>query len=750
MSQFKKAVCMGVFIGLLGVTLLPLTTGLEVSLGLDSLFRLRGPRAVPPAVAVVTLDRFSAEQLGVPTDPDEWPRRLHAQLIETLVRHGARVIAFDIIFDRPGPAKDDDIFARAIRRAGNVVLGQGLTKYTYSLDDSKGLPKGRLNIETLISPAPPLDRSALALAPFPLPKVPVQVSQYWKIKPEAGDVATLPVVAFQIWALEVWEDFVRLLRQAGFDPAAILPERKQTVIETGNLQNLIQTIRELFAKHRGQLPMLLSLVEASDENSRGSRRDRILHSLIRLYADGKSSYLDYYGPPGSVQTIRYSDLVVAGGGTAQASMIPDLEGRAVFVGLSERMRPDQKDGFNTVFSLPNGVDISGVEIAATAFANMAEDRPVRPFSSGLDFFFLCVWGVLVGFACFMLPPAVAAAGAIGLCAAYIWSAYHQFKVDAVWFPLVVPLLVQLPLAFFGSLFWQYMEASREKRNIRRAVGYYLPDHVVERLSRSTEEVQAEGRSVYGTCLLTDAEQYTRLSEQLTPEELSRFMNAYYSVIFGPVREQGGTVSDVVGDSMLALWSADNPDASLSDKACRAALQIARAVERFNRMSEFSKLPTRIGMHSGSLILGNIGAGDHFEYRPVGEVVNTASRIEGLNKFLNTRILVSKEVIEQVNGFFFRGLGNFLFVGKSNPVTIFELICLADEADVAQKGFVTLFSKALAAFQGRGWKHAAQLFEQVLQQRRKDGPSIFFKQLCERYAADPPGNGWDGSVVIDRK
>ena len=108
MSRFKKAVCMGVFTGLLGMALLPLTLGLEESLGLDSLFRLRGARDVPPAVAVVTLDRLSAEALGVPTDPDEWPRRLHARLIEALIRRGARVIAFDIIFDKPGPAEDDD------------------------------------------------------------------------------------------------------------------------------------------------------------------------------------------------------------------------------------------------------------------------------------------------------------------------------------------------------------------------------------------------------------------------------------------------------------------------------------------------------------------------------------------------------------------------------------------------------------------------------------------------------------------
>ncbi len=336
MSRFKKAVCMGAFAGMWGVALLPLTLGLEEGVGLDGLFRLRGPREVPPAVTVVTLDRVSAEELQVPTDPDEWPRSMHARLIESLARRGAAVIAFDMIFESPGGAEDDAKFAAAMAKAGNVVLGQGLTRSTHSLDGPEGLPLGSLSIEKLVSPAAPLAGSALALAPFPLPKIPVQVSQYWRIKPEAGDVATLPVVVFQVWALQAWEDFVALLHSAGLDPGGTLPGDGSAVFAQKDIQGLIQALRELFAQHPSAAPRLPALLEASIEGGPDSGKARILRSLVRLHSGPRSCHLNFYGPPGTVETLRYSDLVDSPGRRAGDPPLPDLRGRAVFVGLSER------------------------------------------------------------------------------------------------------------------------------------------------------------------------------------------------------------------------------------------------------------------------------------------------------------------------------------------------------------------------------------------------------------------------------
>jgi len=193
MSRLSKAVTVGLVTGIVGLvaSLVPIALDVEENIGLDLLFKLRGAREAPSDVIIVTMDKVSADNLNLQAEPDKWPRSLHARLIENLVKEGATVIGFDIIFDEARSVEDDNLFAEAIRNAGNVVLCECLKKETVPLTDEDGASKVDLNIERLVPPIPPLARSAIALAPFPLPKVPVKVSQYWTFKTAAGDKPTL-------------------------------------------------------------------------------------------------------------------------------------------------------------------------------------------------------------------------------------------------------------------------------------------------------------------------------------------------------------------------------------------------------------------------------------------------------------------------------------------------------------------------------------------------------------------------------
>jgi adenylate cyclase len=278
----------------------------------------------------------------------------------------------------------------------------------------------------------------------------------------------------------------------------------------------------------------------------------------------------------------------------------------------------------------------------------------------------------------------------------------------------------------------------------------LPDGVVDRLSRNIAEIQADSELVYGICLSTDAEHYTSLSETMDPKELSAFMNRYYETIFEPIKKHTGVVANVVGDSMLAIWVAATPDSALKDQACLAALDIAEEVHRFNESSDSSPLPTRIGLHSGYIVLGNIGAVDHYEYRPVGDIVNTATRIEGLNKYLGTRILVSEDVISRLEGFLTRELGKFLLVGKSKPIVVHELLCRTEDINDRKKNTCTAFAAALDAFRRRSWETAIENFNVCVKNRGQDGPSQFYLALCEQYRVHPPGDSWEGEVHMDKK
>jgi len=747
MSRLHKAVAVGFFTGILGlvISLVPFGLDLEEALGLDLLFKLRGQREVPAEIMIVTMDKVSSDILNLPAEPRKWPRSLHARLIENLLNKGVSFIAFDIIFDEPHSPDDDSIFARAIDSAGNVVLGEYIKRDFVQLDPET--PEVDVSIETLVPPFAPLAQAAVALAPFPLPKVPVKVSQYWTFKTSAGDTPTLPVVAFQVFAAQVYDDFLRLLKKSSTSAITDLPKDKETLIAGKNVDTVVRNLRDIFQRDPLLSDKMLKELAASsiDEHNKS-----VVTSLIKMYQSPDSHYLNFYGPPGTIPTIPYFELVQTSESAGAGEIDLDFKGKAIFVGLSERLRPEQKDGFYTTFSQPSGVDISGVEIAATAFANLLEDMHVRPLSLVSLLVVILFWGMLVGSICLIFPTIYSALAVIALSALYLMLAWYQFNQAAIWYPLASPLFIQAPVAFLAAILWKYFETHREQQNIKEAFGYYLPEKVVDQLAKDVAHIQSGAKIVYGTCLCTDAEQYTTLSERMDPEELRVLLNKYYEAVFEPVRTHGGIVSDVKGDSMMALWTTTHPDAQLRNQACLAALEISRAVDQFNKNSDAFQLPTRIGLHSGHLSLGSVGAINHFEYRAVGDIVNTVSRIESLNKQLGTSILVSADVLHQVDDFHTRELGGFFMSGKSKPVVLHELICLKDESSEKHRNLCDFFAEALRAYRGQSWEKAIDKFKASLQISKQDGPSLFYLRLCEKYRENPPGERWDGLVRFHKK
>jgi len=186
---------------------------------------------------------------------------------------------------------------------------------------------------------------------------------------------------------------------------------------------------------------------------------------------------------------------------------------------------------------------------------------------------------------------------------------------------------------------------------------------------------------------------------------------------------------------------------------RKALEAARRInETLNRPDKKAspRIPaTRLGLHSGEIMLGSIGAVDHYEYRAVGDIVNSASRIQELNKTLGTRVLLSAQVLDGIDGYLTREVGTFLLRGKSRPLVIHELIggCAADDlANVAQGH--EQFSEALLAFRQANWETAILLFTRLVETRDDDGVSRFYLQLARRYQQSPPAGDWHGVIRLD--
>ena len=721
--------------------MVPLGMSLEEGLGLRALFALRGSRAAPPEVVIVGIDRRSWETLGLPENPERWPRSLHSRLTDGLARAGAAVIAFDIIFEEPRFVEEDRLFADAMARAGTVVLCESLHRQLISIAGKDGAPSGEITVERLIVPAAQLAESALGLGPFPLPKVPVTVSRYWTFKTEAGSSPTLPIVAFQVYSRGFYGDLIGLIEEQVPEVSGKLPEDAPALVKSGRIERQVSQIRDLFERYPDLGERIRRELSNRDHSALPTPRGKMLASLVRMYESPDSPYLNFYGPPRTITTLSYVDVLRASDRKDAHLGGYDLRGKAVFVGVSDP-HPEQKDGFHTVFSDSGGVDISGVEIAATAFGNLLEDSPVKPLPARFHLVLVLIWGLFLGFLNRVSSTAVSLAGALAVGAMYLIVAVYQFKAAALWCPVVAPLLIQMPLALFGGLLWRYLEAVKERRNIRKALGFYLPDHVVARVAKDLTELQKSSQVIYGTCLCTDAEHYTTLAEQLDPKDLADLMNRYFETVFDPVRRHGGIISNVVADSMLALWVTAGPVPLVREQACSAALEISSATRAFNALSAYP-LPTRVGVHSGDIILGALGALDHFEYRPIGDIVNTATRIEGLNKYLGTGVLISEEMVGE--GFLTRELGAFLLAGKAKPLVIHELLCRDGVPSEDLRELRGSFGQALAAFRRRAWSEAEEAFAAIVARHGGDGPSAFYAALCRAYQTVPPQEPWDGAV-----
>jgi adenylate cyclase len=732
-DRILKAAWFGLLVALLGAVAgtVPGVLRLEETIGLGALFQLRGPRPAPADVVVVSLDKESSDALGLPNEPRKWPRAMHAALVDRLAADGAAVIAFDMLFDEPYSETDDARLGEAITRAGNVVLTAFLRKSAVAV-----APDGRvlMTAEQVVPPLAAIAAGAVAVVPFALPVVPVRVSQFWTFKASAGDVPTLPSATFQAWMLRQDATGYADLRRVCPDVARQMPEQPQDLLASQRVASLLGLARDCLLDDAQRL--------RGRWRQAGGDMSIARRSLLELYAGSDTRYLNFYGPPRSVTTVPY---VQALGGRAGA-----LAGRIVLVGFSERFQPEQQDSFHSVFTDEAGLNISGVEIAATAVANMLDGTSVRPLGIGSQLLVIAVWGLLSGALCRWLQPV----GAVAFCIAAVplllgWS-WWVFASTDVWLPLFMPLAVQLPAALVLGLLAQYRQARYQRERVMQALGSYLPRPAVDRLMENLGTLEANAELLYGTCLATDGENYTHLAETLSPDELAKLMNGYYSTMFAAVERNGGVVTDVVGDSMMALWAAATPDSATRARACAGALAVAGAVARWNATPGQPTLPTRVGLHTGPVRLGNIGGAGHVEFRAIGDIVNTASRIDGLNKRLGTRILVSAETLAGVEDLLTREVGTFLLAGKSQPLVVHELLGTATETTGEGRQRLARFGAALAAFRAGRWQEAGEAFAGLQGEWPGDGPAGFYADLCSRYLDSGPASFVDGAVRLTEK
>src|SRR5262245_1567180 len=248
MSRLRKIFLFGLLVAMVGVlaSFLDFVHDAEENSGLGLLFHLRGVKAPPPEVVIISIDRESSEHLNLSDNPDRWNRTVHARLIEKLTRAGASVITFDVYFIDPRSNEEDHLLAESIRNARNVVLAERLRdKEIPSAKDAPVSMEAHRVVESF-KPMDSLAGPAFATAPFVLPKMPVKVNQYWSFQTAAGDSPTFPIVAYQLFAMSAYPEFIRLLESANPTAAKGLPKDFGAARTASSATRVIRNLREVF------------------------------------------------------------------------------------------------------------------------------------------------------------------------------------------------------------------------------------------------------------------------------------------------------------------------------------------------------------------------------------------------------------------------------------------------------------------------------------------------------------------------
>ncbi len=466
-----------------------------------------------------------------------------------------------------------------------------------------------------------------------------------------------------------------------------------------------------------------------------------LKSRLPLPTD-LSGLIHYVGPPRHIDTVSYYQ-VLDKDHPLPAARIRD---RIVLVGRMSGisiMPQGQTDTFYTPFFGGTGQLMSGVEVQGNIIYTLLKGN----WGGGLPP--LMHWGLLLtlllvlGYPLARLPP-LAGLWALAIILLLVSAiSILLFLLANFWMPPVL-LCLGLTLVFGGNVLAHYLVEAQEKRRIRHAFSRYVSPLLVGAILAHPEQLQLGGDEVEVTILFADLAGFTGISERMAPTALIQLLNEYFTPMSQIILNNQGTLDKYIGDAIMALWGAPIPMPNHAQMACQAALEMQAKMLLLQQEWEERGLPplkSRFGLHSGPVVAGNVGSQDRFNYTVLGDSVNLASRMEGVNKHYGTEILLSESTYSLTSKLFLmRELDKVQVRGRVQPVTIYEL--LEPRVEAAPE-WLEVFAAGRAAYLGRQWGQAANLFRQVLELKAEDKPAKLYLHRCLEYLHHPPPDDWQG-------
>ena len=611
-----------------------------------------------------------------------WSREMHARLLRLLAKDGARAVLFDVIFDSESP--DDGVFAEALARHGNTFLGASIST----------------NSEAPLTP----------------------------------------------------EEALRFL-QVGIATEQ-LTKRNRTLYRAARGWGLLTFrpvdsdygVRRLFAgkPREGLDPWPAATWQVAQSLKAGLPEDPATRFAHR--------WVNYYGPARRIESLSYYRALVEDGGVPPGY----FKNKVVLVGARSQLGTTAKkllDEFSTPWSRFHARAYTpGVEIHATIFLNLLHRDWIERVPVSTEKWFVLLLGLAFA-ALRWLPPWRAVVLAVFSAVAIFTTACLMQWHSRLWWNWSVPVFLQIPLGVGLAVASRYYIEERGKRQLRSAFGFYLSPDLASEIAERNFTLAPGGEKVVATMVFTDLEGFTTLSEKLgDSSRLGAVLTDYFTRTTDEILAEKGTVIKFIGDAVFAAWGAPLPQADHAERAVRAAWRLAQVSEMNVPIAQADgstasvHVRTRIGIHTGEALAGNLGSARRFDYTLIGDAVNFAARLEGANKYTGTAILLSDDTAKLLGGkFLLRRLGAFKVKGKARSVVIHEL--LGDDP-AARPPWLDAFDAALAAWTKGDFAPARTGFETVKAARNgTDGPAQFYLDRLDAATLSP---AWTGEVELEGK
>ena len=468
------------------------------------------------------------------------------------------------------------------------------------------------------------------------------------------------------------------------------------------------------------------------------------NKLFRKIPTNKNGYqrLYFYGKKNSFKYYSYVDIL--------NKKIPKeaLKDKILLVGYT-----DTAKGLYDLRSTPLDPNLPGVEIHATAIQNLIDNKfMVRADILG-NILFILIINILIVIFMSMEKLSIKKSNLL-ILTVIASSLIVNFILfwNGKWYELFYPFTTYF-LNYLIFSIKKYFDEEIEKKYIREVFSHYISPKLVEELIQNPEMVKLGGEKKELTCFFSDIAGFTTISEKLQPEELVSLLNEYLSRMSNIIMENRGTIDKYIGDAIMGIFGAPVDSENNAKDACVAALSYQKDLEKL-REEKNVKLFARIGINTGEMIVGNMGCSigeiKRFDYTVIGDEVNLASRLEGINKYYGTNIIISENTYEKVkNDFEVRPLDFVKVKGKNKAVMIFQLIDFKNNIDDIQRKKLDIHLKALENYKNRNWEEAKKLFNELIE----SSDDYIAKQYIERidvYEQSPPPNDWDYSYTFTSK